>query len=253
MKKNIIYKTSELEKFYGENRIKWNQFYESERTIIEYVRPSSVSKVLDLGCGCGGLGMALMERFGVTDYTGVEINEAAADSAKKLNPAADIVSGDFLTLSPDLLPKGNYDLVFSLSCIDWNMTFQEMLCAAWLMVKRGGYFVATFRITSEPGLSDINKSYQYINYSGRMEGEIAPYVVVNASKLMLDLMSLKPSTVFGHGYYGLPSKTAVTPYGQLCFAAIAIQKAAGKQDLKVELKLPDDIVSEMIKNASLGK
>lgn len=247
MKKNIIYKTSELEKFYAENRIRWNQFYESERTIIEHVQPNSISRVLDIGCGCGGLGIALMERFGVTNYTGIEINEAAAESAKKLNPRADVVCGDFLTLPPDLLLKGNYDLVFSLSCIDWNMTFQEMLCAAWQMVKRGGYFVATFRITAEPGITDINKSYQYINYSGKKDGEIAPYVVINASKLMHDLMCLGPSEVYGYGYYGVPSITAVTPYPRLCFAAMAIQKGTKLQDLRVELKLPDDIATQMSK------
>lgn len=253
MNKNIIYKTSELEKFFSKNRIKWSQFYESERMAIDHVMPNPASTVLDIGCGCGGLGIALMKRFGVTNYTGIEINDASSESAKKLNPRADIVCGDFLTLNHDSLNQDHYALVFSLSCIDWNMTFDEMLCKAWQMVKRGGYFVATFRITSEPGFSDINKSYQYINYSGKMEGEVAPYVVVNASKLMQDLVSLKPSKVFGYGYYGIPSITAVTPYQQLCFTAIAIQKGMETEDLRVELHLPDDIRMQMLQNTFNSK
>ena len=250
MNKNIIYKTSELERFFSKNRIEWNQFYESERIVVEHVKPSPNAKVLDIGCGCGGLGIALMQRFGVTNYTGVEINEAAAASAKKIIPGAAIVCGDFLTLPVDSLRQNSYDIVFSLSCIDWNMTFGEMLSEAWKLVKSGGYFIATFRITIETGLSDINKSYQYINYSGKMEGEVAPYVVVNASELMRRLITLEPRTVFAYGYYGCPSKTAVTPYGKLCFAAIAIQKAVDTEDLALELNLPDDIRTEMLKNMS---
>ena len=53
------------------------------------------AKVLDIGCGCGGLGLALKEKFNVNNYTGIEISKLASESAKILNPQANIHNIDF--------------------------------------------------------------------------------------------------------------------------------------------------------------
>jgi len=37
--------------------------------------------ILDIGCGCGGSGLALRDEFGVQKYSGVEINSLAAGNA----------------------------------------------------------------------------------------------------------------------------------------------------------------------------
>jgi hypothetical protein len=246
---NLIYRTTELEKYFSQNRIRWNQFYESERLVIEKTAPVATSTVLDIGCGCAGLGLALRERFGVTCYTGIEINADASASAKKLYPEAHILSGDFLSMDHDVVTEESYDLVFSLSCIDWNLTFDAMLAKAWSMVKPGGAFIASFRLTSGDGINDIEQSYQYINYDGDRTGEIAPYVVVNAAGLMAQLMALNAGRVFGYGYYGPPSKTAITPFKQLCFAVMAVQKAYGTGNMEIDLRLPVDIARSLIKGA----
>lgn len=248
--KNLVYTTNKLEKYFSSNRIRWSQFYESERVVIEKTAPSPSANVLDIGCGCGGLGLALKERFGVTRYTGVEINRDAAASAKTLNPEVRILCGDFLEMGPDMLAEESYDLVFSLSCIDWNLAFDDMLVKAWAMVKPGGMFIASFRLTADAGINDMTRSYQYINYDGRREGEIAPYVVLNGADLMRRIRSLEACRVFGYGYYGPPSKTAVTPYQELCFAALAVGKPSGTEAECIELRLPLEIVS-LMRNAGL--
>ena len=92
--------------------------------------------ILDIGCGSGGLGLALKERFGVERYTGVEINASAAQAAQTLNPDARILQGDILEIPDGQL--GQYDLVVSLSCIDWNVEFDTMLTKAWGLVSGGG-------------------------------------------------------------------------------------------------------------------
>ena len=51
------------------------------------------TRVLDIGCGCGGLGLALKERFELTGYTGVEISRKAAKMARKMNAGANIITG----------------------------------------------------------------------------------------------------------------------------------------------------------------
>ena len=33
------------------------------------------SKILDIGCACGGLGEVLQKKYGIKDYTGIEINK----------------------------------------------------------------------------------------------------------------------------------------------------------------------------------
>jgi SAM-dependent methyltransferase len=242
---NLVYSTAELEKYFSKNRIRWDQFYKSERVVIEKTGLGPDSEILDIGCGCAGLGMALRERFGATRYTGIEINADAAQTAKGLYPEARILSGDFLTMGPETVAPASYDVVFSLSCIDWNLTFKEMLDRAWSMVKPGGVFIASFRLTTGPGINDMARSYQYISYDGEMNGELAPYVVVNAAELLGMLVGLGAGKVYGYGYDGAPSKTAVTPYKELCFAVLAVQKAVSNDPVEVNLDLPPAVLASL--------
>jgi SAM-dependent methyltransferase len=240
---NIAYTTPAIEAFYREHRVRWEQFYESERVVLAELGLSAASCVLDIGCGCGGLGLALRERFGVTDYTGVEINGRAAETARRMNPHGRFICGDILNVGPQQLRAASFDLVVSLSCIDWNLQFEQMLADAYRYVRPGGYFLASFRLTPADSLVDIRKSYQYINFEGRREGEVAPYVVLNVGTLLRELLALAPARIRGFGYWGSPSATAVTVLGRVGFAVIAVQKGdqAG-QSTRMELDLPTDLL-----------
>ena len=120
-----------------------------------------------------------------------------------------------------------------------------MFDKAWSMVRPGGTFIASFRLTAGDGVNDIGRSYQYINYDGKLEGEIAPYVVLNAGDLMRRIQAMGARRVFGYGYYGPPGKTALTPYLELCFAALAITKPAGDAPEDLDLQLPAEISAAM--------
>ena len=244
MGKNISYKTEEIVKFFGENRVTWEQFYESEKIIIDGLGLESSDSILDIGCGCGGLGLTLKDKFGVTNYTGVEINELAARKAEEMNPLAEILCGDFLDFSQSVISEKVFDLVFSLSCFYWNIQGDEMLLSAWNHVKEGGALVATFRIVATSGVSDMKKSYQYINYDGKLSGEKAPYVVFDAKELFTKLKALSPSTIEAYGYFGAPSRTAITPYTDICFTAISITKRQGNNSVepRLDLQLPTEIL-----------
>ena len=247
--KNIKYRSENLKNYFSNNRIRWDQFYESERKVIEKIWAGEAPVILDIGCGCGGLGLALQEHFGVCNYTGVEINEQAAGYAKSLNPKARIYSNDFLAIEELELQSGSFDFVFSLSCIDWQLNLDVMLDKAWSMTKPGGDFVASFRLTQESSVNDVRQSYQFINYEGKLEGEIAPYVVLNDKELMGMIRRLGASYVYAYGYYGAPSVTAVTPLKELCFAVFAIQKPdndIGSSFLLAELELPLELQASML-------
>lgn len=243
MKSNIAYQTDQLARYFTSNRVTWEQFYESERAIIGQLRPDAQLRILDIGCGCGGLGLALRDQFGVEHYTGVEINPLAAEAGRAMNPAAEILCGDILDLGRGVLRGKSYDAVFSLSCVDWNVRFSDMLAAAWGFVAAGGSLVATFRLAIGDGCDDMEKSYQYINCDGRMEGERAAYVVLNARALICLLESFSPASIHAIGYWGSPSATAVTPFEKLCFAAFSIQRRADEDTAapRLELDLPPDV------------
>lgn len=247
MNKNIAYNTGQLARYFSSNRIAWDQFYESERVIIERLQLGEASAVLDVGCGCGGLGLALKERFGVSDYTGVEINSGAAEAARAMNPEARIHCGDILELAGGKLRGRSFDTVFSLSCIDWNVQFSEMLPVVWEFVRPGGYLVATFRLTEGEGCDDIARSYQPITYDGESADEQAAYVVLNARWLIEQLRVFDPSEINAYGYWGPPSSTAVTPFDRLCFAAVSVRKRASdyKGTLRCELDFPGEILANV--------
>lgn len=245
--KNIEYKTDNIKKYFSKNRICWDDFYESERQIIENLRINEGHNVLDIGCGCGGLGLALSERFNLVNYSGVEINQLAALEAKNINSDAKIYVGDFLDVSKNELLNKKFDFVFSLSCFDWNIEFSKMLHTAWSHVIDGGSLVATFRLVMDEGCKDFEISYQYINYEGNKEGERAPYIVLNAKELFQELILLKPLEISAYGYYGEPSVSAETPYNKICFCAVSIKKNNENQahGPLLYLDLPEDIVSNL--------
>lgn len=247
MTHNIAYETGEIARYFAQHRVAWPQFYQSERAIIEQLDLRSDSDVLDIGCGCGGLGLALRERFGIERYSGVEINAAAAEAGRQMNPHARVTCGDILTVSQTTLRESSYDVVFSLSCVDWNVRFADMLSVAWKHVRPGGHLVATFRLTLEEGCNDIERSYQFINFEGKHEGERAAYVVLNARDLLEQLSAFHPSGLVAYGYWGVPSPSAVTPYETLCFAAFSMQKRtfSDEGEIRLDLKLPAEVLENM--------
>ena len=50
---NIEYKTDAIARYFGTNRVRWEQFYESERRVIEALELDAKTSVLDVGCGLG--------------------------------------------------------------------------------------------------------------------------------------------------------------------------------------------------------
>jgi trans-aconitate methyltransferase len=240
---NKQYTTDEIEKYFSNNRITWQQFYESEKNIISKLELNESNTILDIGCGCGGLGLALRDKFGVLDYTGVEINVQAAKTASEIYTEAKFYCGDILDISENELAGKYFNIVFSLGCVDWNVQFINSLASAWKHVAPGGYLVATFRLTNKAGVNDIAESYQYINYEGKMEGEIASYVVLNKEDLLNQLEQLNPAEINAFGYWGTPSASAVTPFNKICFAAFSIKRKEKYHNEKptYNLDLPADL------------
>ncbi len=223
-------KKSSFIEYFSNNRNSFEKFYPSERYIFEKIfKNNNNSKVLDIGCACGGLYNALKEKYGNIDYTGIEINEIAANYASTTFPEIKVINSDFNDFKLRNNTKFNY--VFSLSCFDWNLgnsedilaSFYTMLYSSWDLVEAGGYLILSLRVDDIDTIFDSKSSYQYINYEGKLEGEIANYGIISIETVQI-FKKLYPSKIIAKGFVGSPSKTAITPKKELCFSVFAIQK-----------------------------
>ena len=234
---------------YFENyRNKYDDFYPSEKWAFEKVNSvaNGFGKVLDVGCAIGGLGMALSSHYDVKKYDGIDINQQAI---KKANHSKDKYQIPVKFECDDILKnkkyKNNYyDNVISLSCADWNIRTIEIINRCWKLVKPKGFFTISVRLTNGSGINDVSKSYQKLEYD-KIKYEKANYVVFNW-KIFLEMISglrEKPSEIYGKGYWGKPSSTAITPYKELVFSCFVIKKGINSENnTDSHLSLPLDLL-----------
>jgi SAM-dependent methyltransferase len=253
---NIHYVSEDIARFYSRHRTRWDDFYPSEKWIFEQVAGPAkyIGSVMDAGCAAGGLGRALAERFLVTEYVGVDINPQAIEVARKDQnyPVAKhrFENGDFIAM--ENLPNQQFDVVFSLSCADWNIKTLDIIQSCWKYVKAGGHFVLTLRLTPEESVKDITESFQYVFFGDQLPEnkaglERAPYVVFNIREALRLLGDLKPKVakITAYGYWGKPSPSAVTGFDRLVFTALAVRKGHEEdwgKDTDCELHLPVDLL-----------
>ncbi len=244
---NIVYRTERIARYFESNRSSWLQFYASERWIFERIasKSGSIGRVLDVGCAAGGLGLALQERFSIDEYVGVEINEQAVAAARarrdRLRPRAEFHCQDIVKMAT--VPRAPFDLVTNLSCSDWNVETAAITDACWRNVIPGGNLVISLRLTNGGSVNDMSRSYQHICFDEglRDDDEKANYVVFNVRDALRLFENLRPqpSQVLGYGYWGPPSKSAVTPYDQLVFSVFALTKSTRDDQVPTsELHLP---------------
>lgn len=238
---NIKYKSKGFAEYYSTHRHTWEEYYDSERKIIEravasFDRPISV---LDVGCGCGGLGVAMSTKFKLSMYKGIDINESNIEEASTNTRKHITCPNEFSLEDVSLMNEDNkYDMVISLSCVDFNVDVDGMIRKCWERVCTGGYFIMSARLTNVEGISDISKSYQWID---KEKTEVASYVVFNYSDLLNRLSALKEVNIIdGYGYWGKPAASAVTQYDNLCFSVVAIKKGSGG-GARALLDMPSDL------------
>lgn len=244
---NIKYQTNEIAHFYTQHRNCWLDFYESERWIFERLvgETGSLGRVLDVGCAAGGLGRALAERFSMSQYVGVDINEPVIQAAKAgvndFPVSAAFECADIMETTA--LEGEEFDLVCSLGVADWNLDSQGIINACWNYVRPGGYLIISLRLSPCSGINDISQSYQFIHFGSTPltgQEEKANYVIFNGIEALSLLGSLSPppSHILGYGYWGTPSSTAVTIYDKLVFTVFALHKnQADKSQLEIHVPL----------------
>jgi SAM-dependent methyltransferase len=234
---NIKYNSKTLSDTYSKIRTSWSEFYDSEKTILERVGISFKDSVLDLGCGCGGLGRALKEKFNNINYTGIDINEPSIQNAKTNNSFGMFYCGDILDDRFDNFELSS-DKVISFSCVDWNIEFDNMFNRSWNFVKPGGYLIVSLRLTDRSSVMDIEKSFQEIDSKFK-----AQYAVLNLNEVMEKIQRLNPSKIQAYGYWGDTNKfygnKTTTLYDKVCFSVFSIKKRINEKSVtEISLELP---------------
>lgn len=240
---NIKFKTKYISKYYAENRQHWNEFYLSEKRIMSSSmdRFENAFSVLDVGCACGGLAGALHEKYKIASYCGVDINEeaiAVANKQKKFLPFPQEFRCEDIVKTKD---KKEYDIVICLGAADCNVDYDGIVNSCWNRVKEEGSLILSGRFTNEESLYDKEISYQLMeNYEN---GEKAHYVVMNFMEWIDKICILKDLYyIEGYGYYGKPAATTRTPYSEVCFGTMSLQKIQGGGITRMKLEMPMNLL-----------
>ncbi len=246
MNKNIVYRSDEITKFYQNHRVRWSEFYPSEKWVFERIagEQARLGDVLDVGCAAGGLGAALSERFHLSSYTGIDIHAGIIEWAKQhrqLDMPSEFYADDIYTIR---LEKA-FDTVVSLGCADWNIETLGILQACWDRVKPGGTFIVSLRLTTASSVNNIQESYQYINFTGDdPDPERANYVVINYREAIgiMEELTPRPELTGSYAYWGQPSAMARTPFERILFSVFYVRKpVSGSSTGRVELHFPSDV------------
>jgi len=226
---NLHYSSEGLADFYATQRMSYEDFYPSERWALELLDLQKTSSILDIGSACGGLGKALHDRFGCTEYVGLEIHDKAARIGNEVVASfgGRVLCGDILDAEQILQAAGiapAFDTVVSFSALDWNLDVLRNVQSAWSHVKPGGVLVMSLRLHPRLCLLDLATSYQSTTPGQAESDEIAPYVIINLQSAIGEAAALDPECVQVLGFWGDPSVTAVTPVERIVFCLAVLRK-----------------------------
>ena len=241
-----------ISNYFNNNRQSLGEFYPTERKTIEFVMSNLIAyekTILDVGCACGGLYNALKESYNI-NYTGIDIVDESIIIAKNKFPESDFICADISNIKI----QKQFDIVFSLSCIDWNLgkgLFENLFENLFSYVKDEGYLIISLRISCDDELNN-DDSFQYINFNGEKEGDKVAYGILG----MTDLISLLNKTkyfskVYVNGFVGNPSVNTVTKHKKLLFVVLALEKTTENKKIIKILDLPKkykDIFNAIVGN-----
>ncbi len=227
--------TEKIKKFYSNNRVQWDQLYDSQKKILEKSGINKESKVLDLGCACGGLYKILNDRFRVNNYLGIDINEPCIKYANELYKDVRFIVDDISNMRDNEL-IGKFDFVISFGFIDCSNSFYKTFDKILKYLKPDGKLIFDLRLTDKKNLLDIKKSFQYLDYSGEKTGEKIPYNVINIKSFIEYLNNkFQKYDCYSVGYNLAPSRNAVLEYKEVCFSTWILKPNGGD---KKEINLP---------------
>jgi 2-polyprenyl-3-methyl-5-hydroxy-6-metoxy-1,4-benzoquinol methylase len=130
-----------------------DDYFQGQRSDVADLVPDSCVRVLDVGCGYGGLGRSLLER-GVKQVYGVEINPDAASQLQGIYTDYWIGDVEQVKLPEDIEP---FDCVVFADVLEHLRDPWATMARYLQLLKPGGYVVASI-----PNVRNIALLYNLI-------------------------------------------------------------------------------------------
>ncbi|MEI8364458.1 MAG: class I SAM-dependent methyltransferase [archaeon] len=111
--------------------------------------PNKEDKILDIGCGTG-FSLTYLKSLGYESLVGIDVAHEMINIAKKKN--LDVFVGGFLDLNKLSLEKNNFNLIISVSALQWVISNKEEMEIKNIIKKIGKN---VFSLLSENGVCVI--------------------------------------------------------------------------------------------------
>jgi phosphoethanolamine N-methyltransferase len=119
-------------------------------------------KVLDIGCGAGGIDIALVARHGAGYVTGIDVEDPVLERARALVAAAGLGGRiGLVKVAPGPLPfpPGTFDVVFSKDSIVHIPDKAALMAEVFRVLRPGGWFLASDWLVGTETLSPQMAAY----------------------------------------------------------------------------------------------
>ena len=230
----------EINNIFQFKRIRWNQLYESERNVITKLEINEDDVVLDIGHEPGALSLILREKYNINNCLAITDNYQSMQEAYIVNPDTKIINSNIEDYLEKYQNYKKYDLIYGLHKNDQKNYFKDIVNKAFRLLKPGGYFIGTCRLTDGETVNDEKTSYQELPH---LNNSVVPYVVNNASQVMETLRNTGANEIIVYGFSGRPSSTATTPLKIVTFGVFAIRKRKFiGEDYIEDIELPESML-----------
>jgi phosphoethanolamine N-methyltransferase len=120
-------------------------------------------KVLDIGCGTGGIALSLVADYGAAKVIGVDVEDPVLNTARHRAQDRGLTDRvEFVKVKPGPLPfaENEFDLVFSKDSMIHIPDKEALFADVMRILKPGGWFAASDWLSSHDGEpSEIMKNY----------------------------------------------------------------------------------------------
>lgn len=159
-----------------------DNYYGSERGDIIELIPPGTKRILDVGCGFGLMGKKLKDKLGAVEVVGLEMEESAAEVAKK--NLDKIIAGNVEDIK---LPFGSgyfdclvYGEVLEHLKDPWKILKEHARC-----LKKGGYCIASLpNISHYSIIQDLLKDRWDYKDSGILDSTHLRFFTINGIRKM---------------------------------------------------------------------
>jgi len=128
--------------------------------VLDFIKSEKIYRMLDCGCGYGGLCAYISKRLAIDEVHGIDINEKRLHVARSRGIIAHKVD---LNIQAFPFPSSYFDLVTSFGVIEHLIFYDNFLREAYRVLKKDGFF-----ILSMPNLgSYVNRVALLFGYQPR--------------------------------------------------------------------------------------